>query len=574
MYYPWWYVPCLTSPMVIAIIAILHVLVSHYAVGGGILLARENTYAHHHKNGEYRNYWKKHARFFVLLTLVYGAITGVGIWWTIGLASPLATEVLIRTFVFGWAIEWVFFIVEIVAAFGFYYFWDVLAPGKHSQMGWIYAISAWISLVLITGITSFMLNSRSLIGTANGDPLVSFWSAFLNVQFIPQVFARTGGAIVLAALYVYLHSTLTEKNNEVRELVVRRMRFPAIIGLCLMILAMPLWFCFLPHSSLMMLQRAAALNLILLLLAGIFAAILILLIIGPFINPQKMNTCLAVALLFFGISAVAVGEFIREAVRKPFIIDQIVYGNQIYPKDILSMRSSGYLENGIWTNMVLARLQEKYPELNICQKANIGSGTANKAGEQTDNNPILQVQYVQNMPSNVEQPSYQGSTVLPPQAQGLVAVKQQPLEGTPNQKNNGKPRIQTVRAVDVDFSEDFYAPGNADLLKISDEDRLMLGEMIFMYHCNDCHATTMGLSAVGPLLTGKTEEEIKSFVLHLNRPGYYMPPWCGTMVELDLLSHYLVSIRSEMPDNIVKKEKVETEEETLGEKEVVPTVTP
>jgi AGZA family xanthine/uracil permease-like MFS transporter len=35
---------------------------------------------------------------FILLTVVYGAITGVGIWWTIGLASPLATEALIHIF--------------------------------------------------------------------------------------------------------------------------------------------------------------------------------------------------------------------------------------------------------------------------------------------------------------------------------------------------------------------------------------------------------------------------------------------------------------------------------------------
>jgi hypothetical protein len=123
MYYPWWYVPGLTAPMLIAIIAVIHVFVSHYAVGGGILIALENQFAIKTKDGAYRNYWHKHAQFFVLLTVAYGAITGVGIWWTIALTSPLATEKLIRMFVFGWAIEWVFFIVEIVAAFALYYFW-------------------------------------------------------------------------------------------------------------------------------------------------------------------------------------------------------------------------------------------------------------------------------------------------------------------------------------------------------------------------------------------------------------------------------------------------------------------
>jgi hypothetical protein len=36
MHYPWWYVPYLTAPLLIAIVAVLHVIVAHYAVGGGL----------------------------------------------------------------------------------------------------------------------------------------------------------------------------------------------------------------------------------------------------------------------------------------------------------------------------------------------------------------------------------------------------------------------------------------------------------------------------------------------------------------------------------------------------------
>ena len=113
MHYPWWYVPQLTAPMLIAVISVVHVLVSHYAVGGGLFLAVEVGHAYRTKDRDYLDYLHGHAVFFILLTVVFGAITGVGIWWTIGLSSPLATEVLIRTFVFGWATEWVFFVIEI-----------------------------------------------------------------------------------------------------------------------------------------------------------------------------------------------------------------------------------------------------------------------------------------------------------------------------------------------------------------------------------------------------------------------------------------------------------------------------
>ena len=121
MHYPWWHVPMLTSPMLIAAIAVIHVYVAMYAVGGGIFLAMETSHAHRTGNKDYLAYLKEHTWFFIMLTVVFGAITGVGIWWTIGLASPLATEALIHVFVFGWAMEYVFFVLEIVSAFIFFY---------------------------------------------------------------------------------------------------------------------------------------------------------------------------------------------------------------------------------------------------------------------------------------------------------------------------------------------------------------------------------------------------------------------------------------------------------------------
>ena len=50
MHYPWWYVPGLTAPMLIALISVVHVLVSHYAVGGGFFLAIETGHAHRHND--------------------------------------------------------------------------------------------------------------------------------------------------------------------------------------------------------------------------------------------------------------------------------------------------------------------------------------------------------------------------------------------------------------------------------------------------------------------------------------------------------------------------------------------
>ncbi len=106
MHYPWWYVPFLTAPMLIAVVSVLHVLVSHYAVGGGLFLAVEVGLCPSHPQPPVPRLPQTPCRASSSCsTVVFGAISGVGIWWTIGLASPLATDMLIRTFVFGWATE-------------------------------------------------------------------------------------------------------------------------------------------------------------------------------------------------------------------------------------------------------------------------------------------------------------------------------------------------------------------------------------------------------------------------------------------------------------------------------------
>lgn len=87
MHYPFWHVPGFTAPILIAAVAVFHIFVALYAVGGGIFLAVETRYAYRNGNTPYLAYLKQHAWFFILLTVVYGAITGVGIWWTIGLAG-------------------------------------------------------------------------------------------------------------------------------------------------------------------------------------------------------------------------------------------------------------------------------------------------------------------------------------------------------------------------------------------------------------------------------------------------------------------------------------------------------
>lgn len=349
MHYPWWYVPHLTAPMLIAIIATVHILVSHYAVGGGLFLAVETGYARRIGDRPYLDHLRRHTGFFILLTVVFGAITGVGIWWTIGLTSPLATEVLIRTFLFAWAMEWVTFIVELVAAFVFYYYWDRLSDRVHTAVGWIYAVAAWLSLALITGITAFMAQPGSWLAEHG-----NFWLALCNPQTLPQIVARTGGALLLASLYVYLHASLTVKDRRLGDLIQRRSSRPALLGAVLVTLGGLLWYHYLPDSARDNLQGTGVLNVFMGLIFAVTAAVFVLLYLGPYRNPGWLTPGFAAALLVMGVAATSTGEFIREAVRKPYIIYDLVYGNQITPAEVANLRRGGYLDGGTWTRAFVA----------------------------------------------------------------------------------------------------------------------------------------------------------------------------------------------------------------------------
>jgi len=334
--------------MLIAIISVLHVLVSHYAVGGGLFLVVEAGYAYRTGNRALLDYLHRHAWFFILVTVVYGAITGVGIWWTIGLASPLPTEVLIHTFVFGWAMEYVFFVIEIVSAFIFYYAWGRLAPRTHLIVGWLYAGSAWVSLVLITGITAFMLNPGAWVQSRN------FWDGFFNPQFFPQVLSRTGGALLLASLYVYLHAAFFAADPALRNLLGARSARPALVGAVLITLGGVWWDLALPASARAALAAASALNILMLLIFALTVVVFAMLYLGPYRHPGWVSPGFAILFLALGMAAFAAGEYIREAVRKPYVVYNVVMSNGIYPGEIASLRQTGYLEGGTWTKPYVA----------------------------------------------------------------------------------------------------------------------------------------------------------------------------------------------------------------------------
>ncbi|MGD8376637.1 MAG: c-type cytochrome [Acidobacteriota bacterium] len=212
MNYPIWELPA--AGLLIALVAIVHVLVSHFAVGGGLFLVVTERKARREGDATLLAWLQRHTRFFVLLTLVFGALTGVGIWFTIALVNPSATSSLINTFVWGWAIEWTFFVIEIAAAMVYYYGWQRMSPRTHEQVGWIYFGAAWASMIIINGILSYMMTPGDWVRNR------SFWSGFFNETYFPSLVLRTFVAMGLAGIYALLTTSWSRDGSLKKKMAV------------------------------------------------------------------------------------------------------------------------------------------------------------------------------------------------------------------------------------------------------------------------------------------------------------------------------------------------------------------
>jgi cytochrome bd-type quinol oxidase subunit 1 len=342
MEFPFWYVPFLTAPMLIPLIAVPHVIVAQFAVGSGILLADLARRAHRDRNAAALAYLHGLARSFILITVVFGAVTGVGIWWTIGLTSPETTSALIHIFVFGWAAEWTAFVVEIGAAFAFYYLWDRATPREHVTLGWIYAGAAWVSLVLITGITAFMLTS------GGWTPEQGFFAAFFNPSFLPQTLLRTGGSIVLAALGIAFHVSFHSDGSGLKDNVIRTVSQWALFGMALIAVGSA-WYLFTTpdHAKLNMLRAP-----ILLLMTALNFSVALLVIAalawGMVSGARWITPPSALLLLLAGAVATTTGEFVREGARKPYRIENYLIAPGVLVEEIPKLQREGFVTHSRW----------------------------------------------------------------------------------------------------------------------------------------------------------------------------------------------------------------------------------
>lgn len=365
MNYPMWEVPQLGTAWIIGIISCLHIFVSHFAVGGGLFFAVTEGLAYKNKDVALYDYLKKHSLFFLLLTSVFGVVSGVAIWWTISLVNPNGTHSLIQVYTLGWAEEYLFFVAELATLFAYYYTWKRLTPEAHLKLGRLYAFFSVMTLVIINGIITYMLTPGKWLES-------KYWlQGFFNETYWPSLLIRITAMIAIAGMYALVTAAAIKDNDAFRT---RMLRYASKWFLPMFFLGPILgywYFTNLPPDvvqniwtglassgvgNFSILGRVTYLSLI---LSG---TILIFAFVGPYLNPRAFSLRAALCYLACGVMVTGMAEYAREMLRKPYVIYNYMYSNGIRKEDVSRLNRDGFLKTSRWAAVMSLKKGEPVPD--------------------------------------------------------------------------------------------------------------------------------------------------------------------------------------------------------------------
>jgi len=498
LHYPVWQVS-FGANWLIAVVATLHVFVSHFAIGGGLFLVLMEGSAQRHDDGALRAWLKIHSRFFLLLTLVFGALTGVGIWFTIGLVSPEATGRLIRLFVWAWAVEWVLFVVEILSILVYYYTWDRLDTVVHRTVGWIYFGAAWASLAVINAILAFQLTPGKYLETG------ALRDAFFNPSYLSSTAVRTLICIALAGLYAM--ASLAYSRGISRPDLVRRAAVWLAAPLVLLPAAVWWYLKTVPQGHMVAfgeIRYAGAVSG----WAVAVSATLLAFAAGCWLLARQRWFLRTAALLMMALGFLAFffAEQIREALRKPYILTGSVWTNQVPVDRLEALRAKGVLPSTYWAGVSAVthenRLQAGGELFRLlCSTCHtVDRGPLALGAKMTALDPLLAAALVQRT--------------------DLMRGRMPPFPGTQEE----------ARAIAY-FLHNTTFPDKPPVN----------GRAVWKRRCAPCHTLEGAMRPLDQALRGSKASDVADLIAVMGADDAPMPPWTGTEEEMKSLSEYLAA---------------------------------
>ncbi|MEZ6141427.1 MAG: cytochrome c [Zavarzinella sp.] len=320
-------------------LGIFHVFMAHFAIGGGMLLCFFQWLAMTGRSKTARVFLDGYFRYLVLISFVAGALTGVGMWFTSIQVSPVTIGLMIDEFHWLWAVEWTFFCLEVVAGYAAFKYGHKMTDSARMTLLVLYSFAAWMSLFWINGILSFQLTPGDWLQTH------SMWDAFFNPTFLPSLLYRTIAALVIAALVAMVLINLAPGfTREQRQELVHHAAW--LMSPMVLMPLLGIWFlaAMPPDSRSWIMGGSIAMTLMLNLAIAASTLVGGYALVGLIRQKLYVNGATATILCVLALAATAGGEFVREGVRKPYTMRELLYSNAIRPDQITELRQRGLTE--------------------------------------------------------------------------------------------------------------------------------------------------------------------------------------------------------------------------------------
>jgi hypothetical protein len=355
MDFPVFHLDFLGNRMLIAVIAVTHVMINHsLAVGAMPLVTALEFWGHRSGDRRWDRLGYRILTVCFIVTTTAGALTGVGIWLSTSLVNPYAIGSLIRVFFWAWFAEWLVFVVEVVSIMVYYLSWKRLAHRKrtHIALGVILSAVSWITMAIITAILGFMMDPGNWMAEK------SFVSGVFNPIYLPQLAFRTPVAMIAAGWFaLFLSYFFTRDDLDLRRKAVRWLSFWGLAWLPLAAGGALWYWKVIPQwmadnvPVAVGTQRFAAWYQDLVLALVVMVGVVLATAIAGTLVPRRVPR---VALLIpFVATLVLLGSFerVREFIRKPYIIGEYMYANGIRVDDYPLLNEEGVLRHAVYASV-------------------------------------------------------------------------------------------------------------------------------------------------------------------------------------------------------------------------------
>ncbi|UCH94737.1 MAG: c-type cytochrome [Candidatus Aminicenantes bacterium] len=356
MDFPIFHLDFMGNRLLIAVIAILHVLINHALAVGFIpvvTLLEYRGFRERKSNPQSAMHWDELARkmMFVgfVITTSIGALTGVGIWFSASLVNPDAIGSLIRVFYSAWFSEWIIFMLEIVFIMVFFLGWKKANESagtkkRHILFGAGLSVFSWLTMVIIVAILSFMMDPGNWLSNR------SFFSGVANPLYIPQLYFRTPLAMMMGGAFaLFLTMIFLKKGNPVREKATSFISLWVLVWTPVMAVGALLYRTAIPAAMMGNLPTAIGTmafsqwydSLLVIILAAVLVSVLIAL--WGFLKPGRLPRAALVIPIIVMCIFLGTFERVREFVRKPFVIGEYMYANGLRVEDYPLYKKNGIL---------------------------------------------------------------------------------------------------------------------------------------------------------------------------------------------------------------------------------------